>query len=70
VKNALLNVDFWVKDLITDDIGITWKLQEGFWDVRYEPKGLCWMLVPETLKRLLNQKIRRAQGGMEVFIRH
>jgi len=69
-KKALLDVDFWDKDLITDDIGITWKLQERFWDVRYEPRALCWMLVPETLKGLLNQRIRWAQGGMEVLIRH
>jgi poly-beta-1,6-N-acetyl-D-glucosamine synthase len=69
-KKALLDVDFWDKDLITDDIGITWKLQERFWDVRYEPRALCWMLVPETLKGLLNQRIRWAQGGIEVLIRH
>ena len=69
-KQALLDVDFWDKDLITDDIGITWKLQERFWDVRYEPRALCWMLVPETLKGLLNQRIRWAQGGIEVLLRH
>ncbi|MGE6754654.1 poly-beta-1,6-N-acetyl-D-glucosamine synthase [Rossellomorea sp. NPDC071047] len=69
-KKALLDVGFWDKDLITDDIGITWKLQGRFWDVRYEPRALCWMLVPETLKGLFIQRIRWAQGGMEVLIRH
>jgi poly-beta-1,6-N-acetyl-D-glucosamine synthase len=69
-KKALLDVDFWDKDLITDDIGITWKLQKRFWDVRYEPRALCWMLVPETIKGLVNQRIRWAQGGIEVLIRH
>ncbi|MCA1060844.1 poly-beta-1,6 N-acetyl-D-glucosamine synthase [Rossellomorea aquimaris] len=69
-KQALLDVGFWDKDLITDDIGITWKLQERFWDVRYEPRALCWMLVPETVKGLLQQRIRWAQGGIEVLLRH
>jgi poly-beta-1,6-N-acetyl-D-glucosamine synthase len=69
-KQALLDVGFWDKDLITDDIGITWKLQERFWDIRYEPRALCWMLVPETLKGLLQQRIRWAQGGIEVLLRH
>lgn len=69
-KKALLDVGFWDKDLITDDIGVTWKLQRRFWDVRYEPKALCWMLVPETLKGLWRQRLRWAQGGIEVLIRH
>ncbi len=69
-KQALLDVGFWDKDLITDDIGITWKLQERFWDIRYEPRALCWMLVPETVRGLMNQRIRWAQGGIEVLLRH
>ncbi len=69
-KQALLDVGFWDKDLITDDIGITWKLQERFWDIRYEPRALCWMLVPETVRGLVNQRIRWAQGGIEVLLRH
>ncbi len=69
-KKALLDVGFWDKDLITDDIGVTWKLQRRFWDVRYEPKALCWMLVPETLKGLWRQRLRWAQGGVEVLLRH
>ncbi|WP_209121653.1 poly-beta-1,6-N-acetyl-D-glucosamine synthase [Alkalihalobacillus sp. BA299] len=69
-KRALMDVGLWDKDLITDDIGITWKLQKRFWDVRYEPRAICWMLVPETIKGLWKQRIRWAQGGIEVIIRH
>ncbi|MCD8508696.1 MAG: poly-beta-1,6 N-acetyl-D-glucosamine synthase [Bacillus sp. (in: Bacteria)] len=69
-KRALLDVDFWDPDLVTDDIGITWKLQRNNWDVRYEPRAICWMLVPETLRGLVKQRIRWAQGGVEVLIRH
>lgn len=69
-KKALVDIGMWDTDLITDDIGITWKLQRRFWDVRYEPKALCWMLVPETLKGIWNQRSRWTQGGIEVILRH
>jgi poly-beta-1,6-N-acetyl-D-glucosamine synthase len=69
-KKALIDVGLWDTDLITDDIGITWKLQRRFWDVRYEPKALCWMLVPETIKGIWKQRSRWAQGGIEVVLRH
>lgn len=69
-KKALLDVGFWDSDMITDDIGITWKLQRRFWDVRYEPKAICWMLVPETLKGIWKQRIRWNQGGIEVILRN
>ncbi|WP_462410139.1 poly-beta-1,6-N-acetyl-D-glucosamine synthase [Neobacillus sp. Marseille-QA0830] len=69
-KRALLDCGLWDRDLITEDIGVTWKLQKRFWDVRYEPRAICWMLVPETLSGLWKQRVRWAQGGMEVIIRH
>lgn len=69
-KKALLDAGMWDTDLITDDIGVTWKLQRKFWDVRYEPKALCWMLVPETLQGIWKQRLRWTQGGIEVILRH
>jgi poly-beta-1,6-N-acetyl-D-glucosamine synthase len=69
-KRALLDCKLWDRDLITEDIGVTWKLQKRFWDVRYEPKAICWMLVPETLSGLWKQRVRWAQGGIEVILRH
>lgn len=69
-KSALLDCGLWDRDLITEDIGITWKLQKRFWDIRYEPRAICWMLVPETLVGLWKQGVRWAQGGLEVIIRH
>ncbi|WP_249366596.1 poly-beta-1,6-N-acetyl-D-glucosamine synthase [Neobacillus rhizophilus] len=69
-KKALLDAGMWDTDLITDDIGVTWKLQRRFWDVRYEPRALCWMLVPETIKGICKQRLRWTQGGIEVILRH
>lgn len=69
-KKALAQVKLWDTDMITEDISVSWKLQEHFWDIRYEPKALCWMLVPETFKGIWKQRIRWAQGGQEVILRH
>ncbi len=69
-KQALLDVGWWDQDMITEDISITWQLQRAGWEVRYAPEALCWMLVPETIRGLWNQRVRWAQGGLEVLIRH
>lgn len=69
-REALFDVGLWDTDMITDDINITWKLEKRFWDIRYEPRALCWILVPETVKGLWRQRVRWAQGGGEVIRRH
>lgn len=69
-KSALVSVGLWDRDMITEDIAVSWKLQKKFWDIRYEPRALCWMLVPETISGLWKQRVRWAQGGQEVMIRH
>ena len=69
-KKALVDVGLWDTDMITEDISISWKLQQRFWDIRYEPRALCWMLVPETISGIWKQRIRWAQGGQEVIFRH
>ena len=69
-KKALLDCGFWDRDMMTEDIAVTWKLEKNFWDVRYEPRALCWMLVPETIKGLWRQRKRWAEGGLEVIFRH
>ena len=69
-KAALQHVGFWETDIVTEDIAISWQLQLNFWDVRYEPHALCWLLMPETFKGLWKQRLRWAQGGMEVFFKN
>lgn len=69
-KRALLDCGLWDRDMVTEDIAVTWKLEKNFWDIRYEPNALCWMLVPESLKGLYKQRKRWAQGGQEVMLRH
>ena len=69
-KAALHRVGYWSTDMITDDIDISWKLQLDHWDIRFEPRAICWILMPETYTGLLRQRIRWAQGGVEVFIKY
>ncbi len=69
-KRALLSVGFWDSDMVTEDIDVTWKLEKSFWDIRYEPRALCWVLVPETIRGLWRQRVRWAQGGVEVLKKH
>ena len=40
------------------------------WDIRYEPDALCYIYMPETFKGLWKQRLRWAQGGVEVLIKH
>ncbi len=69
-KKALLDVGFWSNNMITEDIDISWKLQLAKWDIRYEPRALCWILMPEMLKGLFRQRLRWAQGGVEVLLKY
>jgi len=69
-RTALDDVDYWSLDMITEDIDITWKLQRNQWLVFFEPRGLCWILMPETLRGLWKQRVRWAQGGAEVFLKN
>ncbi len=69
-KTALHKVGYWSLDMVTEDIDISWKLQLDHWDIRYEPNALCWILMPETLGGLWRQRLRWAQGGVEVLLKY
>ncbi|BBG30983.1 glycosyltransferase [Zymobacter palmae] len=69
-RAALHRVGYWSPDIMTEDIDISWKLQRDHWSVFYEPRALCWILMPESLKGLWKQRLRWAQGGGEVFLKN
>lgn len=69
-KRALHEAGYWSEDMITEDIDISWKLQMSGWNSFYEPRALCWILMPETIKGLWRQRLRWAQGGAEVFLKY
>jgi biofilm PGA synthesis N-glycosyltransferase PgaC len=66
-KSAVHQVGYWSADMLTEDIDITWKLQRAGWDVRFEPRALAWILMPETLRGLWKQRLRWATGGAQVL---
>jgi cellulose synthase/poly-beta-1,6-N-acetylglucosamine synthase-like glycosyltransferase len=63
-------VGFWSDDKITEDIDISWKLQMDHWDIQYIPQALCYIYMPETFKGLWKQRLRWAQGGVEVLLEY
>lgn len=69
-KKALFDVNYWSPEMITDDIDVTWKLQKNGWHVLYQPAAVCWILMPETLKGLWQQRLRWAQGSGETALKH
>ena len=69
-RRALDDVGYWSPDMITEDIDISWKLQKRHWAIFFEPRALCWILMPETLRGLWKQRLRWAQGGAEVFLKN
>lgn len=69
-RAALHSVGYWSPGTVTEDIDISWKLQLRYWDIRYEPHALTWILVPESLRSLWKQRLRWAQGGVEAALKY
>jgi poly-beta-1,6-N-acetyl-D-glucosamine synthase len=69
-RSALHDVGYWSPDMLTEDMDITWKLQLRNWEVRFEPRALAWILMPETFMGLWKQRLRWAMGGLQIIARH
>jgi poly-beta-1,6-N-acetyl-D-glucosamine synthase len=69
-KAALHDVGYWSPDMLTEDIDVSWNLQIRHWDVRFEPKAHCWILAPETLRGLWQQRLRWSMGGIQVLMKY
>lgn len=69
-KSAVESIGYWDTDTVTEDVGISWKLQTSGWAIKYEPKATCDVLMPDTIKGLWKQRLRWAQGGFEVVQKH
>ena len=69
-KSAMVDVGLFDPEMATEDIALTWKLQRRFYDVRYEPRAVVAMQVPETFKALYAQRKRWATGLAQVLRRN
>ena len=67
-KRALNEVGWWATETITDDVEVSWRLQLAGWRLAYEPKAICWILMPETLKGLWRQRLRWSIGGTQAVL--
>ena len=67
-RSALHEVGYWSPEKLTEDVDISWKLQLAGWEVRFEPRALCWILMPETLRGLWKQRLRWSMGGTQVLL--
>jgi len=62
-KRAVHEAGWWSAESLTDDVELTWRLQLAGWRIEFEPKALCWILMPETLRGLWRQRVRWSEGG-------
>lgn len=69
-RTALHNVGYWSNDMMAEDIDISWRLQLKHWDIRFESRAMCWILMPETLRGLWKQRLRWAVGGDQALLRY
>ncbi len=69
-RSALEDVGLFDPSMATEDIDVSWRLQRRFYDVRYEPRALIDMTVPETTRALWRQRRRWASGLAQVVRRH
>jgi biofilm PGA synthesis N-glycosyltransferase PgaC len=69
-RRALHDVGYWSPETVTEDIDISWKLQLKYWDIRFEPHALAWIVMPETLNGLWHQRVRWARGGIEAALKY
>ena len=67
-KTALDRIGYWRDDMITEDIDVSWRLQFDHWDLHYVPNALGYIYMPETFGGLWKQRLRWAQGGIEVLL--
>lgn len=66
-KSALVDVGLFDPEKVTEDIALSWKLQRRFYDIRYEPRAVVAMQVPETFGALWRQRQRWAKGLGQVL---
>ena len=69
-KSAVEKVGRFKPDMATEDIALAWQLQADYADVRYEPRAVFAMQVPETIGAWWSQRTRWARGLGQVLRVH
>jgi biofilm PGA synthesis N-glycosyltransferase PgaC len=69
-RSVIAEVGPFDPSMATEDIELTWRIQRSFYDVRYEPRAVLGMVVPQTLPELWRQRMRWGRGLVEVLKKH
>ncbi len=69
-RSVIAEVGPFDPSMATEDIELTWRIQRRFYDVRYEPRAVLGMVVPQTLPELWRQRMRWGRGLVEVLKKH
>lgn len=67
-RSALHEVGYWSPEKLTEDVDVSWKLQLAGWEIHFEPRAVCWILMPESLAGLWKQRLRWSMGGTQVLL--
>jgi biofilm PGA synthesis N-glycosyltransferase PgaC len=67
-KRAVQAGRWWSPAALTDDVDASWRVQIAGWSIAFEPKAICWILMPETLRGLWRQRLRWSEGGTQTIL--
>ncbi|MBI4533736.1 MAG: glycosyltransferase family 2 protein [Candidatus Melainabacteria bacterium] len=67
-RTALIDVGGWNNKAITDDLDLTMRLLINKWDVRFCPEAIVWEEGVTSLKALLRQRKRWAEGSIRRYL--
>jgi biofilm PGA synthesis N-glycosyltransferase PgaC len=67
-KRALQDSGWWSRETLTDDVDVSWRVQLAGYRLVYEPKAICWILMPATIKGLWRQRLRWSIGGTQAVL--
>jgi biofilm PGA synthesis N-glycosyltransferase PgaC len=67
-RKALQDAGWWSSHTPTEDVDVCWRIQMAGWRVVFAPYVIVWILMPETLKGLWQQRLRWAEGGAHMMV--
>jgi len=67
-RTALIDVGGWNNKAITDDLDLTMRLLISNWDVRFCPQAYVWEEAVTTVKSLIRQRRRWAEGSIRRYL--
>jgi 1,2-diacylglycerol 3-beta-glucosyltransferase len=67
-RNALIDVGGWNNHSITDDLDLSMRLLVSNWDIKFCPNAVVWEEGCTTIKGLLRQRRRWAEGSIRRYL--